>query len=249
MKEEKEFDLWTGSTGGSNLQPVIWLVESFNTVTDRWIVQSTSKHFLEVPVLFQIVSCGFSPNGFVEQTIWHIRLAVVLNHDLNSIILEKVTALLHCILCNGLQPQLPRERGFPSLARTPVPERGRQLPGLPDLASCISSSIQHSSVSSHYDKFISDWWQKNRLQVQFEPISQHCIFSRLDDLFSLQTSQTFQTVIAVWLPRSQSEMVCSMKWFPLINCRKQEYQVIGSIFFCMPSSTFVNEHNTFVSHL
>lgn len=118
MKEEKEFDLWTGSTGGSNLQPVIWLVESFNTVTDRWIVQSTSKHFLEVPVLFQIVSCGFSPNGFVEQTIWHIRLAVVLNHDLNSIILEKVTALLHCILCNGLQPQLPRERGFPSLART-----------------------------------------------------------------------------------------------------------------------------------
>lgn len=36
---------------------------------------------------------------------------------------------------------LARERGFPSLAHTPVPEWGRQLLGLPELASSVSSSI------------------------------------------------------------------------------------------------------------
>lgn len=99
--------------------------------------------------------------------------SITLNHPFGTS--DSPTALYPLSWSAAKNISLPRERGFPSLAHAPVPERGRQLPGLPDLASCVSSSIQHSCVSSYPDKFSTDR-RKNWLHAQYESITQHCIF-------------------------------------------------------------------------
>lgn len=84
-----------------------------------------------------------TPWGTMRQHgMYSIQVLLLINLNLTFILLEKSnspTVLNSLSWSAAISIKLPRERGFPSLALTHVPERSRQLLGLPDLASCVSS--------------------------------------------------------------------------------------------------------------